>query len=241
MKLTFTKMLALGAASLLTVSIAHADISNPGVDVTINEQDENGDPNPSFWTSNFNTTNDLLNGLAASSSTGDFTAESTSGASVLTDGLLPPISGGHSEMASVGGSDGTELIYTFASAVNLTDVQLFGGWSDNGRSSIDTNAYYSTDGGLTYNLIANEDKVNGGPGVIAFFVDFTPTTNTYLGSNANITNLKFDFDNSAPNGGQGMAEIVAHGVAATPEPSTIALGLSGALVLGLCMFRRRLA
>ena len=238
MKLTFTKMLALGAASLLTVSIAQAG-------TVITEQDGSGSSTPSVWTSNFNTTNDLLDGLAASSSTGEFANEAPSGGlSVMTDGLLPAIND-ISIFATVGdngGGGGTQAIYTFGSAVNLTDVQLYGGWVNFGRADVNTTVSYSTDGGSTYTLLGTENKDNGGGGPVAFFVNFADDTTTYIGSNANITNLKFDFGPGLNgNGYQGMAEIVAHGVAATPEPSTIALGLSGALVLGLCMFRRRLA
>ena len=236
----------LGSAMALTVpSTLKADTTNPGTGVAITEQDESGNANPSFFQS-FTTSGDLLNGLTptasttAAASTGNFSASATGGVGNITDGSVAPISTDHTTQAGVGfnhnpetndNDGGMEVNYKFTGAVTLSSISFYGGWSDSGRSNIDVNAYYSTDGGATYTFLGTEDKVNGGGGPIAWISTFSSSGSTYFGNGAAITDLRFNFDNSQVNGTEGLSEIAAYGV---PEPATWVMGavLCGTGLLG---------
>ena len=261
------RMLALCVASLLTTVATQASVITTVSEAYANN---NSDSNPNLtaaWLgSGFSTTNDVLIGLT--SGTGGVTAvgggsgftpsvaHSESDFPVANDGAAPTLPLGsaddfthHGMFTSVGNngnpndtnSGGQSLTYNFASGLVLNDIKYIGGWQDSGRDAQAFTVAYSTDFGLTYtnylvNFTNNPSNPNGNF-ADSTLVDITDSTGT-IGNGAAITNLRFTF-NTVENGYVGLEELAAY--TAAPEPSTIALGLSGALVLGLCLFRRRLA
>jgi hypothetical protein len=248
MKLVTNRILALGVAGLLTLSLAQAAVI---ITATTENAGVTGVPsfNPSWAPSgNVNTVNDVLLGLSPSAiGSGNFQAESSPGISILTNGAAGPIlnkSGTdaaiHTIWATTGNGGGTSVTYTLTTATVLQNVIVYGGWNDSGRDEQNTTVSYSINGGATFISLGSLDTnpTVGADIQSAVRTTWTDDTGSFAGGTA-ITNLRFDFGN-VENGYVGTAELVATAVAA-PEPNTIALGLSGALVLGLCLFRRRIA
>jgi hypothetical protein len=260
MKLTTIKILALGVAGLLTLSVAQAATL-----ITTDVQVGDGiNPFTPSYGANVGSASDVLLGLTPFSSsvtqsgptsrgtgglgwTGSWTQSSAGGLPVLTDGAVGPIGAGGgfstSLYASVAGfSGGAQVTYLLATAVQLTDVQIYGGWGDNGRDEQKPTLSVSTDGGTTWTELASQNVNPTVPGgvQVAVLTTFTDTVTPFLDNNALINGIRVDWFSNIENNWAGTSEIVAH-AAAAPEPSTIALGLSGALVLGLCLFRRRIA
>lgn len=221
---------------------------------------------PSFWTSNFSTTDDVLLGLSPTSTAGDFTAGGATSRASVTDGVLTTIPSNNNNLSmfqSVGTSAGTELTYALSQPSYLSAIQYYGGWTDNGRCSINFTVAYSTDNGATYTTlydptggyyVTTGDPADtqtggmsssattfgrqlGGLGPVANYVSVTDASG-YLGGGAAITDLEFTFG-SVPNGWSGLEQIVADGVP-VPEPGTWAL-LSGGLLSLLAVRKRKAA
>jgi len=221
---------------------------------------------PSFWTNNFSTTNDLLLGLSPAATGNFDQPFGGMTLTTVNDGSLTavPTNGANLSMfAGVGPGAGTQLVYNLAQASYISSIGYFGGWVDAGRCDINFTVSYSTDNGATYIALIDptgasyatlDDPLDihsggmnsggtttfsrtlGGTGPISNFVNVTDNATTYLGNNAAITNLKFDFG-SVSNTWAGLEALTATGVA-VPEPSSSALVLGAA---GLCLLRRRRA
>lgn len=176
-------------------------------------------------------TNSLINGAAPASSVGIFTLERAGGIPVLTDGrfgTLPPEGNASAEVATcgtIGSTAGSSIVYTLPAAANgydLTNVVVYGGWSDAGRDQQHYNLYYSTVANPTNfaNLIA--------------YVDFQPTNTvnaqsatrvTLTGTNGvvarNVAAVKFDFNvlvSATENGYTGYSEFQLFGQPSLPAP-----------------------
>jgi len=175
--------------------------------------------------------NSLIEGVAPSSSVGNFTLERAGGIPVLTDGrygTLPPEGNASVELATCGRSAneaGSSIVYPLPAAPNgydLTNVVIYGGWSDAGRDQQQYYIYYST--------VANPaDFAN----MIAY-VNFYPTNDvnaqsatrvTITGTNGvvarNAAAIKIDFDvlaTATENGYTGYAEFQVFGKPSAPAP-----------------------
>ncbi|MES2709585.1 MAG: PEP-CTERM sorting domain-containing protein [Verrucomicrobiota bacterium] len=183
---------------------------------------------------------DLINGLAATSVTGNFAQEGTGGTPVLTDGLFPsPITrdaGGafqFSAFATGGNTGGTSLTYVLGSAKNIGSITIYGGWQDSGRDQQSYNILYSTASApgtfLPLTTVNFQGDVTTHPQLNR--VTVSDTTGTLAG---NVAALRFDF-NATENGYAGYAEIDVF--AAVPEPGSLAM--LGLAALGAVTRRRR--
>jgi hypothetical protein len=175
--------------------------------------------------------NSLIAGLTPSSSVGDFSLERAGGTNVLTDGLygtLPPEGNASVQLATCGrisSGAGSSIVYTLpasATGYDLTNVVVYGGWSDAGRDQQQYIVYYST--------VANRTNFNN---QIAY-VNFNPTNTanaqsatriTITGTNAvlarNVAAVMFDFNilqAATENGYTGYAEFQVFGVPSAPKP-----------------------
>lgn len=184
-------------------------------------------------------TNNVLAGLAASASSGNFTTEISGGLAVLTDGAFGEINndGGptatHPALAAFGpgGGAGTSVTYSFA-ATSLSSVVVFGGWNDGGRDHQSYTVEYSVNGTDFLTLGSVDFNPVGTEGQSAVRVTFTDDAGNLAGGAA-ITDLRFNAAGNIENGYAGLAEIVAY--SAVPEPSTALLGM----IAGLGLLRRR--
>lgn len=220
---------------------------------------------PSFWSGNFPTAGNVLQGLAPAA-TGLF-AQPFGGMNLAAanDGNLTtiPANGTNLSMfAGVGPGAGTQLIFTLQQATYISSIGYFGGWVDDGRSDINFTVSYSTDNGVNYTALIDaaggsystkDDPTDvhsgglnsggtttftralGGAGPISTFVSVVDNSSAYFGNNAAITHLKFDFG-AVRNNWSGLEELTATGVAAVPEPGVWSLGL---LAVSAGFLRRR--
>ncbi|MDB6079254.1 MAG: hypothetical protein JWO82_3001 [Akkermansiaceae bacterium] len=247
-------LLALVAMAPVTNLTAATVINSLETDSVYYPQSGGGgsNTNPDFWTNSFTTTNNVLYGLSATSSTGNFGVEAGSGAiGNLTDGISPltkPV------LATVGGTGGTQVIFSLLGPKQLSSIVYYGGWTDGARSDVLFNVSYSTDNGANYTLLfdpaaphyslvgdparqnlttvgtAGNDPTKtfskwiGGDGAVTNMVTISDDTGTLAGGAA-ITNLKFDFFGGR-NGYNGAMELAAYTV---PEPSLSILCAVGAL------------
>jgi PEP-CTERM motif len=228
------KSLSAGIPLVLTASILTSGASV----VTVADRLTNGTNNlPHTFVPS---TTDLIQGLATSAQTGNFTQEGTGGTPVLTDGLFAsPISrdgGGAFQFptfATGGNTGGTSLTYVLGATSNIASISVFGGWQDGGRDQQSYSVFYSVAAApgtflpLTTVDFNPPDPV-GLPQVTR--VTISDTTGTLA---ANVAALRFDF-NATENGYSGYAEI---DVIAVPEPG--ALSVLGLAALGLAARRRR--
>ena len=214
---------------------------------------ENG-PNTGSYSPSFTTTTDLIDGsasdllagLTATSSSGNFTLESSPGLGVLTDGRFQDIgiSGPgqpHDAFATAGGGNGSGTVVTYnldltgaTLGYDISRINVYGGWNDGGRDQ----QHYTVAFAPVSDLTNFTDVLT---------VDFNSTGNQV----ANVTGIeddgggnigtgvgaiRFTF-NTVENGYTGYAELDAIGVATVPEPSSIALlGLGG---LAFILHRRK--
>jgi hypothetical protein len=184
---------------------------------------------------------DIINGMLPSASAGLFTQEGAGGLPVLTNGQFPsPISrdgGGAFQFSAfaTGGtgptSGGTSLTFTLASPVNVTGINVYGGWQDGGRDQQSYSIFYAVSAAPSTFLPLTTVNFNppdsaGMPQVTQ--VSITDNTGTLA---ANVAALRFDF-NATENGYSGYAEIDV-----VPEPS--AIGLLGLASAGVLARRRR--
>lgn len=176
-------------------------------------------------------TNSLIAGAAPSSSVGNFTLERAGGIPVLTDGkfgTLPPEGNASVDLATCGvlsSGAGSSIVYALpvsATGYDLTNVVVYGGWSDAGRDQQHYKIFYST--------VA---KPNSFDNLIAY-VNFQPTNDisaqsatrvTLTGTNGvvakNVAAIMFDFNilvAATENGYTGYAEFQVFGQPSAPAP-----------------------
>ena len=174
--------------------------------------------------------NSLIAGVKPTSSGGNFSLERAGGTNVLTDGLfgtLPPEGNASVQLATCGpgGGAGSSIVYALpasATGYDLTNVIVYGGWSDAGRDQQQYNLYYST--------VANPTNFNN----LIAYVNFTPTNTanaqsatriTLTGTNGvvarNVAAIMFDFNvlvAATENGYTGYAEFQVFGMPSAPKP-----------------------
>lgn len=185
------------------------------------------------------TNGDLLLGSAPTFAGGNFTLEGTGGTPFLTDGkfgTLPPEGNAGIGLATAGNNAGTNIIYTLPANTlgwDLTNITVYGGWSDTGRDDQRFQVYYFTTANATnYLQIADvdfrpESTVISGSAVTisghqsATRVIITSTNGVFA---HNVAGLKFVFNppiDPGENGYEGYAEIQAFGsnsTTAVPTP-----------------------
>ena len=197
----------------------------------------------------------LLAGLTPTASTGDFTTETTAGTSVLTNGsfgTLPVYTGAAStktNVAATGPGAGSSVTYTLRSPSTITEIEVLGGWADNGRDAQNYSVSIATGGSSTFTplSLSGATVATGTATVTGNNVAYNPaapgsvqvaartTIADSLGAPLaiNVTGIRFDFG-AVENNYTGTAELAVIGV---PEPAT--LGLLGACGVGLLARRRR--
>jgi hypothetical protein len=203
---------------------------------------------PTYVVSN----SDLIQGLLPTASSGDYAVELSGGLPVLTDGTFGTITepGGapdrtHFAFAVAGGGSGTGTTLTYSlntaaspAGYNLSSINTYGGWNDNGR---DQQAYT-----VSYSTVANPATF-----IDLIAVDFNPTVaNNLQSANSiiiiekpllflatNVGAVRFNFSPATENGYSGYAEIDVLG-SPVPEPATAALLATTSLAL-LARRRRR--
>ena len=145
---------ASNASGTATSTLASLTVSDtPGTDPygAIDSEAFQADGVPFFYPTWTLPSGDLLAGLAPSAvASGQFNEESASGVNVLSDGAIGGIGGGNDvDMATCGPNAGTGVYYLLPSSgapagYTITNIQIFGGWSDHGRDEQDVIVYYST-------------------------------------------------------------------------------------------------
>jgi len=176
---------------------------------------------------------DLINGLAASASTGDFEREGSAGLTALNNGSFPTFVSANPIIASGGDNAGTSVTFTLPTAVSIASIDVYGGWTDPGRDQQHFSVWYAIDSApATFIFLTT---VNFQPsetgGTQATRSSITEDSTGVLAQD--VKALRFDF-NVVENGWSGYSEI---DVFAVPEPSSALLGCSG--LLGLVLLRRR--
>ena len=173
--------------------------------------------------------------------TGDFTGgnDDASGLSVLTDDSYGVFSndGKHTAFAAAGDGAGEYVIYSLgpnANGYNVTNVQIAGGWNDNGRNSQFYTVTYATVANPTMYFpmaaVANDlstanilgggdgEAVPSGGGVpTTVRTTFTPASGV-LASNVGAIFVDFQYPGGVPNGYSGYSEISVFGTPATTAP-----------------------
>lgn len=185
---------------------------NGGYDPTGNFNDPDTDPN-SF---------DLAGGLP-----------------ILTDGNYGVFNntGAHPAFATCGDTAGEYVIYTLgpnANGYNITNIQISGGWNDNGRDSQFYTVLYSTPANpsmfFPLNAVASDlssDNTNGGGNgeAVGSAGDFTAVRATMtpvsgvLASNVSAIFVDYQYPSGVPNGYSGYSEVSVFGSpSANPQP-----------------------
>ena len=187
---------------------------------------------------------DLLEGLSALSSSGDFQKEGSAGLSALTDGSVQTYYHTthlndavdylttHSAYATGDdGSAGQEAVYDLGATIDLAEIVIYGGWTDGGRDQQNVDVLWSADNVSFTSLgatLGGNGNSNSGP--ISHRNSITDDGGTLA---SGVRYIKLDFG-GVENGWTGYTEIDAFAV---PEPSTTALlGLGG---LALILRRRK--
>ena len=193
-------------------------------------------------------TTNLLSGLAPSGiGTGNYSEGASGTVGVLTDGrygTLYPAGNGSLDFVTCGpgGGAGTFVTYTLpasATGWDITNITVFGGWSDAGRDQQRYLVYYSTTATPTvFNLLANVNfnPTNPAPALqSATRATLVSATTDPLAKN--VAAIKFDFTPLAAgveNGFAGYSEVEAFGVHSAPAPVVAAntLPVTGSDVVG---------
>jgi hypothetical protein len=241
------------APSALTVSSVPAAVNNVITEMAaqtgLGPSDQLG---ASFTPTWMLTTGSLIAGQSPSSAIGNFTEE-VAGRDVnsLTAGgslAVASINGNGGNTTSInyvtcgnGFGAGSSIIYALTGSVygfNLTNITVYGGWSDAGRDQQAYTVYYSTMASpLTYTQLAIVNHYPSDPANVesATRAMLVPASGVLA---SNVANVMFDFASpSSENGYCGYAQIQIFGVTNFPPaaPTSVGAGFdnSGALVLNL--------
>ena len=191
---------------------------------------------------------DLINGKSPSASSGDFAFELSGGLPVLTNGTYGTITepGGapdrtHQAFAVGGGGSGTGTFVTYSLDLaasplgyNVSRIDVYGGWNDNGRDQQAYTVQYSTVASpAAFIDLAN---VNFNPAVAANLqtanrATITDTTLPNLATG--VAAVRINFSGATENGYSGYAEVDVIGTA-VPEPAG-----AGLIVLACAATLRR--
>jgi|GEM_PF-866175 len=167
-------------------------------------------------------TGSLIAGQVPSSiGAGSTTNGGCGGEVVLTDGLFgfenPPGNATPSAASLGSGLGAKNIVYTFANATTISNITVYGGWSDAGRDQQAYTILYSTSDDPTNFIALTSVNVNPTlPGTVqsSTRVVLTSASGSYLA--ANVANLKFDFTSPAgENGWSGYNEIQVFGSTTT--------------------------
>jgi len=176
---------------------------------------------------------DLINALPPTSSSGSFSIDGTSGATVLTNGVFPT-SGGAGRFTAGGNAQGTSVTYTLPTAASIASIDVFGGWADGGRDQQSFSVLYATSIDPTIFLPLATVNFNPTPAPTGLVATQSTISENVTGILAtDVKALRFNF-NATENGWSGYAEFDVHEV---PEPSAALLGGLG--LLGLLIRRRK--
>ncbi len=188
---------------------------------------------------------DLINGAtptAFAPSSAAFELESSGGLAQLTNGTYGSINSGdtgsHPSFATVGNNGGTSVTYSLGSnpaGYNITNINVFGGWNDNGRDQTAFTVLIALASSPTVFTTLTTQSFN--PSVATGLQSATQVavsdTTGFLATG--VANIRFTFP-TVENGYTGLAEIDVIG-SAVPEPGSAMLaGL--AAVFGLARRRR---
>ena len=187
-------------------------------------------------------TTDLINGATAIASTGNFAVSFTIGLPVLTDGTFTIADDpeGRGAFADGGAGVGESVTYSLGGnplGYNVSSIDVYGGWTGEGRQTQGYHVLYSTAANpSTYLPLAERSAFGpGGAGKIGIKTTISEDSLPFLATA--VANLRFDFDVAVPNGWSGYAEIDVFG-APVPEPGSAGSLLIGGMVLGLRSARR---
>jgi hypothetical protein len=171
----------------------------------------------------------LIAGQSPSSTTGNFVnldgnGGSTGGTGVLTDGNFDQINtpgGATRSLAAGGGGQGQTATYTLtgsATGYDLTNIVVYGGWSDGGRDAQAYTIYYSTvSAPTTFIQLRNLSSNPSLPGSVQSAQRVTFTSSTAGPIAANVAAVKFDFTTPSPeNGWTGYGELALFGMPSVP-------------------------
>ena len=184
------------------------------------------------------TNGDLLLGATPTTVSGNFTQEGAGGISFMTDGqigVLPPEGNAGADLATGGPNGGTAVVYTLPPSANgwdLTNITVYGGWSDQGRDQQRYQVFYSTTAHPTnfnsqiVDVNFNPDGTISLPGAQSATRTIITSTNGATATNngvlaRGVAAVQFNFatlNNGAENGYVGYAEFQVSGTPSQPLP-----------------------
>jgi len=186
---------------------------------------------------------DILEGLAPSSSAGDFQDGPFGPIGTLTDGAIGYAGGDLISFCScgtVGSGTGNSATYTLtgsASGYNITQIVTFGGWQDGGRDQQNYTVSYATASSPgTFTTLAsvfdpaNLSNVGGVPNMSR--VTIASSSSAPLATGVTAVNFNFANPTGQENGWQGYSELAIYGTPASPPLTFLnPVITSGSLVL----------
>jgi hypothetical protein len=229
---------SLGTASSAPAALSVTDLPGPDAYGAIDAFAFQEDGVPFFYPTWTLPPGDLLEGLAPSAvGAGQFNAESASGVSALTDGFIGGIGSGNDvDMATCGPNAGKAVFYLFPITnaqygYTITNIQVFGGWSDHGRVENECLVYYSTAEAPDEftNALALWDYLPPNDGAIAMM-----SRVSVMGSGgplaSNVAGIEIDFV-GGENGYEGYSEIAVYG-----QPTTNAVTIPPSVIRDIIPF-----
>jgi hypothetical protein len=150
---------------------------------------------------------------------------SAGGLPVLTDGNYGVFAfdGSHPAFATAGPTAGQYVVYTLGydpNGYDVTNIQIAGGWNDNGRNSQFYTVSYSTVQNPTLFTTLNAVSISPTfPSENVIRTTMTPATGV-LASNVYAIEINFLYPQGVPNGYSGYSEISVFGSASANPPPT---------------------
>ena len=176
---------------------------------------------------------DLINGLAPTMHSGNFTSEGgTLGVSALTNGTFVDTNAGSFATGDGPAGSGDFVTYFFITT-DISSVIVYGGWRDNGRDAQNFSLEFTSDGGISFGRPILSGLFNPaiGGGITSATRMSVSDNAGNLANGVNGMRVKFL---TIENGFSGYSEI---DVNAVPEPSSsFLLGLGSLAPMGI---RRR--